>query len=85
MHRTKTFQTFGSEFSFPYSCFAMTKGESLCPEFVAKFASLTSNLKIEAFDDASSSSEDSDFTSKIDLESDSEDESSAQSELPQDQ
>jgi hypothetical protein len=63
----------------------MTRGQTLCPEFVSKFLNLTRNLKVEISEDVSSSSSDEDFFSRIEIESDSEtEEDSDKNELPSD-
>jgi hypothetical protein len=64
----------------------MVTGESLCREFTDKFTNLT-KLKIEPFDEYSSSSCDEDFVSRIELDSssdDSDNDDSNGNELPTD-
>jgi hypothetical protein len=64
-------RTFGNADSFPHSCFVMTKGEKLNNERIKKLANLNRNLKIENFSYVSSSSSDEDFTSRIEVPSES--------------
>ena len=62
-----SFQTFGNEKGFPYSCFVMVRGETLSKEFTDKFSNLI-NLKIESYDCSSSSTADEEFVSRIELD-----------------